>query len=162
MTAGYAILITLAVCALAAAFEGACAGKNVKAYFATLQFPRYSAPLPVWYAIGGIYYLVFGFLLYRMLRVKSDSILPSVTIAFIVFMLIANGSWNFIFFRRRDLFTAFVIATLAPIFDIALLILVLFVDPTAAWSLVPYLLYRVYAVWWGLGLWQLNRNNQKA
>jgi tryptophan-rich sensory protein len=48
-------------------------------------------------------------------------------------------------FRRSDLFTALVISTLAPIFDTALLILVLFVDAAAAWSLVPYLLYRAYA-----------------
>ena len=144
MTQGYAILTAFAVCVLAAAFEGACAGKNVKAYFRALRFPPYSAPLPVWYAIGGIYYLVFGFLLYRMLRLESDSTLPYVTIAFIVFMMIANGSWNYIFFRRRDLFTAFVISTVAPVFDIALLILVLLVDANAAWALVPYLLYRIY------------------
>ena len=156
------VLLSLAICLVAAAFEGACAGKNVKAYFARLRFPGYSAPLPVWYAIGGIYYLVFGFLLYRMLRVESNSVLPLVTIAFIVFMMFANGSWNYIFFRRRDLFTAFVISTMAPVFDAALLVLVLLVDPIAAWSLVPYLLYRIYAVWWGFGLWSLNKDNRNV
>lgn len=46
------ILISLLICGTAAVLEGACAGKNVKAFFATLRFPRYSAPLWVWTIIG--------------------------------------------------------------------------------------------------------------
>jgi tryptophan-rich sensory protein len=156
MTVTDSILASIGICVVAAIFEGACAGKGVKEHFATLKFPAYSAPLPVWYAIGGIYYLVFGFLLYRMFRIEGDSLLPTITIGYLVFLLIANGSWNYIFFRRRDLFTAFILGTMAPVFDLALLILVLNTDPQAAWALVPYLLYSVYAVVWGYGLWRAN------
>lgn len=161
MSVTYAVIFTIGICILAAAFEGACAGKGVKDYFATHRFPAYSAPLPVWYAIGGIYYLVFGFLLYRMFRIDGDSTLSYVTIGYLVFLMIANGSWNYIFFRRRDLFTAFVLGTIAPVFDIALLVLVLYVDPNAAWAMVPYLIYRIYAVWWGFGLWNVNKIDAK-
>ena len=157
MTVTYSILASVSICIVAAIFEGACAGKGVKEHFASLKFPEYSAPLPVWYAIGGIYYLVFGFLLFRMFRIESDSVLPLLTIGYLVFLMIANGSWNYIFFRRKDLFTALVLGTIAPFFDIALLALVLKTDPQAAWALVPYLLYRIYAVIWGYGLWQANR-----
>ena len=31
-------------------------------------------------------------------------------------------------------------------------------DARAAFALVPYLLYRVYAVWWGYALWRANRS----
>ena len=60
MSTGYAILISLGICGIAATLEGVCAGKNVKAYFATLRFPPHSAPLWFWYIIGGLYCAVFG------------------------------------------------------------------------------------------------------
>ena len=41
--------------------------------------------------------------------------------------------------------------------DIALLLCVVQVDPMAAWALVPYLIYRIYAIWWGYRLWDLNQ-----
>ena len=49
----FAILIALVICGTAAALEGVCAGKSVRSFFATLRFPRYSAPLWVWTIIGG-------------------------------------------------------------------------------------------------------------
>ncbi len=65
MSTSYAITLSLATCILAAALEGVCAGKNVNSFFATLRFPPYSAPLWVWSIIGGLYYLIFGFVIYR-------------------------------------------------------------------------------------------------
>ena len=50
----FAILIALVICGTAAALEGVCAGKSVRTFFATLRFPRYSAPLWVWTIIGGV------------------------------------------------------------------------------------------------------------
>ena len=52
MSVGYAVLVSVGDCLLAAALEGACAGRNVKAFYAELRFPRYSAPLRVWGIIG--------------------------------------------------------------------------------------------------------------
>ena len=156
MTAGYAILISLGVCAIAAALEGVCAGKNVKAYFATLQFPPYSAPLWVWYIIGGLYYVIFCFVIYRILRHNGDAVLKYAALSLICFMMVVNAFWNYIFFRARNLFLAFIGASLFPILDIALFIGLMQLDKVAAWSLVPYLLYRIYALWWGYGLWKIN------
>ncbi len=73
MSTLYSILISLAACIAAAVLEGWCAGKNVRAYFATLRFPPYSAPLWVWYIIGGLYYLLFFFLIFRILKHDGDT-----------------------------------------------------------------------------------------
>jgi tryptophan-rich sensory protein len=64
MSSARALLVSLAICGAAAALEGLCAGKNVKAFFATLRLPRYSAPLWVWTIIGVAYYLIFFFITY--------------------------------------------------------------------------------------------------
>ena len=156
MSAGYAILFSVIICAVSAALEGACAGKNVKPFFATLKFPRYSAPLWVWSIIGGIYYLIFGFVAYRILSL-AGSPLRNATLALVVLMMVANALSNYVIFRAKDLWRSFLIGCAAPMFDIALLICLIQLDALAAWSLVPYLIYRVYGVWWGYEVWKLNR-----
>jgi tryptophan-rich sensory protein len=151
----YAILISLGVCAVAAALEGVCAGKNVKAFFATLRFPPYSAPLWVWTIIGGLYYLVFWFVLYRLLRLDSSA-LRNVALALIMFMMVVNALTNYVIFRARDLRLSFIVTCIFPFMDVALFVCMVWLDGLAAWSLIPYLLYRVYSLWWGYGLWKLN------
>ncbi len=156
MPAGYAILISLTACIIAAALEGVCAGKNVKSFFTTLRFPPYSAPLWVWTIIGGLYYAIFCFVLYRLLRFDSDSAIRNGAITLILFMMVVNALTNYIIFRARNLRLSFIIGNLFPVMDIALFIFLVRLDKLAAWALVPYLLYRIYAVWWGYGLWKLN------
>ena len=157
MSTTYAALISTGICLGAAALEGVCAGKNVSAYFAKLKWPRYAGPLWVWYIIGALYYAVFFFVMFRLLRLEEDSILKTATFALILFMMVANGLWNYVFFRAQNLFAGFISGSLAPILDLTLFICLIKLDKTPAWAFVPYLIYRLYAVWWGYGLWKMNR-----
>jgi tryptophan-rich sensory protein len=156
MSAVYAILISLGACVVAAVLEGVCAGKNVKSFFSTLRFPPFSAPLWVWSIIGVLYYAIFCFLLYRLLRLDADSAFKHAALTLILFMMTINALTNYIIFRARNLRLSFIVGALFPILDIALFICLIQLDKVAAWSLTPYLLYRIYAVWWGYGLWKLN------
>lgn len=72
-------------------------------------------------------------------------------------MMAANALWNYVFFRARKLFPAFIAGSVAPVFDAALFVGLLSLDRVSAWALAPYLICRVYAVWWGCRLWELNR-----
>ncbi len=156
MSSPYAVFVSLAICLVAAALEGLCAGSEVKAYFAKLKSPRYSPPLWVWYIIGGLYYVTFFFLIYRILARGSDSSLARVTISVVLSIMLANALWNYLFFRAQKLFISVVVTFLAPLIDLALLICVILLDRVAAWALIPYLTYRAYSVWWAYGLWKLN------
>lgn len=71
-------------------------------------------------------------------------------------MMIANGLSNYVIFRARNLYASFIIGCLFPVMDVTLLICLTQLDAIAAWSLMPYLIYRVYAVWWGYALWKAN------
>jgi len=155
MSVGYAISTSVVICALAAALEGACAGRNVKAFFSTLTFPPCSAPLWVWSLIGGGYYLTFGFVTYRLIRLDSPP-LKNAALALVLFMMIGNGLSNYVIFRARNLYMSFIIGSVFPVMDTTLLICLTQLDAIAAWSLAPYLIYRVYAVWWGYALWKAN------
>jgi len=156
MSIMFAVLASLTICGIVAALEGACAGRNVRSFFATLSFPRYSAPLWVWTIIGGAYYLIFFFVIYRLLRLSDYPSRWYVAFGLIVFMMFVNALSNYVIFRARDLYLSFVIGALFPFMDVVLFALVLTLDQFAALVIIPYLLYRVYAVYWGYALWRAN------
>jgi tryptophan-rich sensory protein len=156
MIISFPLLTTIAVCLAEAAIEGVAAGKNVRPFFASLRFPRGSAPLWVWSLIGAGYYLVFGFILYRVIGFSDPGAIRTTTVALIIAMMTLNGLSNLVIFRARDLRLAFYIGAAFPLFDVALLLLLLKTDRLAAAALMPYLVYRVYAVWWGHALWKAN------
>lgn len=160
MSPGWAILFSLGICVLAAALEGVCAGRNVKQFFATLKFPRYSAPLWIWSIIGGLYYVIFWFVLYRLFRLTTNSPLWYATLALMLFMMTVNGLSNYVIFRAKNLWLSYMIGNVFPIMDVVLLVCLVQLDTVAARSVVPYLIYRAYAVWWGYALWKANRDGQ--
>jgi translocator protein len=157
MSSVKATVISLAICIAAAAIEGLCAGNSVKAYFSKLRWPRLSPPLWVWYIIGVIYYATFLFVLYQVLRHESST-LRTATFILIPVMMLLNGIWNYLLFRMRHLFLSFVTTMFAPIPDVVLFLCLVQLDTTAALALPPYLVYRLYSLWWSYGVWQLNRS----
>jgi len=159
MSAIHAILISILICGTAAALEGACAGKNVRPFFASLRFPRYSAPLWIWTIIGGVYYLIFFAIIYRLLRLGNYPARWYATLVLLVFMMTVNGLTNYVIFRARNLYLSFVIGAVFPILDLTLFALLMTLDHTAALVMIPYLLYRVYAVFWGYALWKANQTD---
>ena len=148
-------VLAAGICIAAAALEGMCAGTNVKAVLGSFRQPPYSAPLWIWTLIGGGYYFTFGFILYRLLsRDDRPAIVP--VVALIVAMMTANSLANYVIFRARNLRLNFIIGALAPIPDLILLMLISQIDRGATIALLPYLVYRVYGVWWCYALWQAN------
>src|SRR5689334_72701 len=112
MSVGSAIIISLGICVVAAALEGLCAGGNVKSFFARLRFPRYSAPLWLWSIIGGLYYLIFVFVLFRLLTIESRPSLRVVALTLILFMMVLNAITNYIIFRSQDLRLSFIVGAI--------------------------------------------------
>jgi tryptophan-rich sensory protein len=157
MSNTFAILISLGACAAAAGLEGICAGTEVKSFFAKLKSPDYSPPLWVWYIIGGLYYVTFFVVLLRVLTLDNRSALVNITLTLVAALMVANALWNYLFFRVQRLFASVVLTFLAPIMDGVLLVCLIQLDAVAAYFLIPYLLYRLYSLWWAYGLWKLNR-----
>ena len=71
-------------------------------------------------------------------------------------MMVVNALSNYVIFRLRDLRLAFVIGALFPLLDLTLLACLLQLNSTASAALVPYLVYRIYAVYWGYAVWKAN------
>lgn len=151
-----ALLIALGVCIVGAILEGLTAGKNIKPFFAKLQFPPYSAPLWAWYIIGALYYATCFFILYRLFSYSGDTALWNTAFTLILVVIATNAIWNYIFFRAQNLFGAFLLGFPYALVAIALFLCLIQFDKVAAWALVPYLIYLIYAFRWGYGLWKLN------
>jgi hypothetical protein len=92
----------LAACGTAALCEGFMSGTGIKARFAELRLPKGAPRLWAWSVIGGAYYVLFFFLLRSVLGRPSIPFWTSVTLTLTAVLLIANASWNWIFFRKKD------------------------------------------------------------
>ena len=72
-----------------------------------------------------------------------------------------NVSWNWIFFRKKDLWLSFVFFVLYLLLAFALAgVLHRIRNPFSGWYAL-YLAYLVYATWWGYRVWRLNRGSSQ-
>ena len=154
-------VIAFIICAIAAALEGAAAGPGVKKRLASLRVPRWALPFRAWVVVGGIYYLLCFAVLFRLLRVPSSQ-LQTTALTMTLGLMAANAAFNFVFFRRANLYVSFLFFFPYSALAVALFVLLLQVDLISAGIFGPYLVYFVYATAWGYQVWQLNRDTGSA
>ena len=131
-------------------------GTGIKARFAELRLPKGAPPLWAWPVVGGAYYVLFFFLLRSVLVRPPIPFWTSVTITLVLLLLIANASWNWIFFRKEDLWLSFVF--FVPYWLLSLMlagVLHRIRSPLSGWYTL-YPAYLLYASWWGYRVWRLN------
>ena len=151
-----AILIAVLICGVAAALEGLFAGKNVKDVLEKLRKPKFSPPFWMWLIIGILYYIICFLILFRVLRYSDNIQVRYTAFALILAVMAVNAVWNYFFFRRENLFAAFVLSIFYSLGAIALFVFLWQFDYLAAYVLTPYLLYLFYAFYWSFGLLKLN------
>lgn len=156
MSTTFAVLISLAICIASAILEGIGAGKDVKGFFARLRQPRFAPPLWVWYIIGVAYYAMCFFLAYRILRHEGDGAVKYTALILLLVYMSINAFWNFVFFRFRNMFLAFLVGLPYIPAAIGLFVSLRQFDSAAAYIFLPYLFYLIYATWLGYQNWKLN------
>jgi tryptophan-rich sensory protein len=152
---------SLVACIAAALSEGIAAGTRVQARFAELRLPKGAPRLWAWSVIGGAYYVLFFFLLRSVLVRQSTPYWTSVMLILTALLLMANASWNWIFFRRKDLRLSFVffVPYLVLAFTLAA-VLHRIRNPLSGWYAL-YTAYLMYATWWGYRVWRLNSGSSQ-
>jgi benzodiazapine receptor len=149
-------ILAFLVCALAAILEGWAAGGRVKARFAQLRLPPLSPPFVLWIGIGLGYYAMCFFILWRLLTTPIASPTVRLGLALLGALMLANAAWGVFFFRLRNLRLSFLAFPPYVLLTLALEAVLLGVDRLAALIMLPYLLYLIYATWWGYRVWRLN------
>ena len=131
-------------------------GTGIKARLAELRLPKGAPRLWAWSVIGGAYYVLFFFLLRSVLSRPSIPFWTSATLTLTAVLLFANASWNWIFFRKKDLWLSFVLFLPYLLLAFALAgVLHRIRNPLAGWYAL-YPAYLAYATWWGYHVWRLN------
>lgn len=143
----------IAICVLAAVFEGLCAGPNPMAKLRALDQPRWSPPNWVWVVIGIAWYAICLTGLVRLLPAFGLSPWP---VVLLVALMLLNGAVNLFQFRLERLDLA--LASFAPYWTILALFLVLTWprDRLTFWLFAVYSAYQVYAAFWGFALYRRN------
>ncbi len=126
--------------------------KEAMTWFRGLRTPAMQVPLPAFGAVGAVYYLQLGTVLYRARR-NEDARVRRLALL----VLAGNEIWNVAFFGRRSPRNGFIGIL---VFLLPLLSLQRAVRPDAPSfvTLAPYTLWVIgYDVPWTFQLWQLNR-----
>ena len=102
------------------------------------------------------------FLAYRILRHDGGDGAKYIALALLLVFMSINAFWNFVFFRFRNMFLAFLVGLPYVPVAVGLFLNLLQFDNTAAFAFLPYLFYLIYATWLGYQNWQLNKDNDFA
>lgn len=151
-----AIIYSLTACAVSVTLEGVFAGSGIRHRLSQLRVPRYAPALWGWVVIGASYYLICFVVLYRLFSISETSPPRQWALGLLFTLMFINALWNYFFFRTRNLFHAFVIGFPYALIALVLFVLLLHLDRTAAFCLLPYLLYLFYAGAFGYHIWKLN------
>jgi tryptophan-rich sensory protein len=149
----------LAVCLAGALLEGFLSGTQINRRFAELRMPRFAPPLWIWSIIGIGYYVLFFLLLNSLLDRPAVPFWTPFALVLAAGLLFANASWNWIFFRKKDLWLSFVF--FGPYALLALLLAAVLLrlrNPLLGWYFL-YLAYLACAALWCYSLWQINRES---
>ena len=129
----------------------------MKRRLAGLRQPRAALPLWAWSIVGFAYYLLFFFVLASLLGSTPTPGRTSVALVLVALLLLANASWNWVFFRKKDLRLSVISYVPYPLAALALAFaLARSGSPMFTWFLL-YLAYLGYGMWWSCRVWRLNQ-----
>ncbi len=125
--------------------------KDDLAWLRNLDRPAMQISLPQFAAVGAVYYVILGSVLYRATD-RRDS--TATRLALVV--LVLNEAWNVVFLRRRSTRNGF-LGILAFCLPLGALQVTVRKDRTSALVLAPYTAWVLcYDVPWTYQLWRLN------
>jgi tryptophan-rich sensory protein len=137
---------------LAGVLGNAFVGKGALAWFASLRQPRLQIPMPAFVAVGAVYYVELGVVLYRANQ-RNDRIARR--LGWLV--LAGNELWNAVFFGPRSTRNGFagLLVFLVPLGGLQWTVRH---DRRSLIALTPYTAWVVgYDLPWLYQLWKLNQ-----
>jgi tryptophan-rich sensory protein len=138
---------------VAALAGNALIGRDDLAWLYGLRRPRMQLPLPAFAAVGAVYYVLLGCVLYRATDRRDRT---ATRLALTVLAL--NEVWNLAFFGRRSTRTGF-LGILAFLVPLSALQIAVREDRVSSLLLAPYTAWVIgYDVPWTAQLWRLNRD----
>ena len=127
--------------------------RAIPTWYAKLKKPTFNPPNWVFGPAWTILYALQGVAAYLVFQTSGIGFALG---AFII-QLLLNALWTPLFFGAQRLGAAFAELIVLLIFIIATIILFFGISVIAAWLMVPYALWTVFATALNYKIWQLNR-----
>jgi len=148
-----AFIVALIACVAAAVGEGLFMGRDGARWVKSLKQPAFSPSVGVWTLIGIAYYGMCFFLLYRLVSGDPTHTLP---LMLLLAVMALNTTWNYVYFRRRDLRMAFWYAAGYAVVAVALEVVLIRVDVVLALAFAAYVAYLPFALVLFYRTWKMN------
>jgi translocator protein len=154
---GWAALLGFLVFAAAAGFVGnLLQGDDVGARYLMFERPAWAPPQQAFGIVWPVLYVLIGIAAWRVWRVAGGFTAARLPLALWVLQLVINAIWPGVFFGATEFGWAIpVIVALVAVVG-ATIVAFHRVDRIAAWLLVPYLLWILYATALNIALWAMN------
>lgn len=129
---------------------------KIPTWYAALQKPAFTPPDWLFAPAWTVLYVLMGIAAFYVWRVGSDKREVRVALVTFLIQLIFNALWSVVFFGMENLF-------FGAVMIVALWIIILFtiirfykISQTAAWLLIPYILWVTFASALNIAVWLLN------
>ena len=116
--------MALMLVAFCAALEAWLSGPKPFRLLASLKQPRWALPIWGWMIVGGAFYVIMTFAVAAMLEAQEQG---SLALVMIIAVMVTDGVWNYLLFRRRRLdlaywylfpYTVLVATTMVAVFPV--------------------------------------------
>ena len=146
------ILIPLLVGTLSALFTQA----GVHGWYLLANKPVYNPPNWLFAPVWTVLFILMGISLYLVWKSKAEPAIKRIAMGFFAAQLTLNFFWSFIFFYAHQPGWAF--AEILVLWVLILCTIIYFskISATAAWLLLPYLLWVSFASLLNFYIWQHN------
>ncbi|SDM17833.1 Tryptophan-rich sensory protein (benzodiazepine receptor homolog) [Catalinimonas alkaloidigena] len=146
----------IGVCFVLALLGNVFTGDALETWYLPLQKPDFLIPLWAFTAIGLLYYVLFGVVLYRVLTRIQEARVRRQALLLTLAVLVGNEAWNFAFLGMRSTWNGFVgiLLFLIPVLWLAWTLR--HHERLSGWLVTCYAVWVLYDVLWTYALWQLN------
>jgi benzodiazapine receptor len=151
------ILVSIVICELAGVIGSVFTTPSIPGWYAGLAKPSFNPPNwlfgPVWTAL----YALMGVAAYLVYEKGWKEGRVRKALAVFVVQLVLNALWSIVFFGAHMILGAAVVIVLLWATILASILLFSKISRTAAWLLVPYILWVSFATVLNISLYVLNR-----
>ncbi len=152
----FKIIIAVAICLLVGALSSIATQSSVNDWYLTLNKPSFNPPNWIFAPVWTILYVMMGVAAGIVWGKGFHHIWVKTGLYHFGFQLLLNAMWSLVFFGLKEPFYALLIIIALAILIVLTIKWFNVVSKKAAWLLVPYLLWVIFATALNFKIWELN------
>jgi tryptophan-rich sensory protein len=146
----------MALCLVVALVNGSVTYPEIPTWYASLTKPSWTPPNWAFPLVWSVLYVMMGASLWLLWDRGANMPRRRTAIMLFILQLVLNAAWSSVFFRLHHTRAALVVIVLLAAAIAATTLAAWPSQRTAAWLLVPYLAWVVYATTLNAGIVELN------